>query len=73
MVIRQASGVPKGRKNAAKYLAAFIEEMKSSGFVERALKDSGQTDVAVAPPAKSGSGYEISDSGHETGGMIFRP
>ncbi len=51
MVIRQACGVPKGRKNAAKYLAAFIEEMKSSGFVERALRDSGQTDVAVAPPA----------------------
>jgi polar amino acid transport system substrate-binding protein len=51
MVIRQASGVPAGRKNAAKYLAAFIEEMKSSGFVARALKESGQTDVAVAPPA----------------------
>lgn len=52
MVIRQASGVPKGRKNAAKYLAAFIEEMKSSGFVARALKESGQPDVAVAPPAQ---------------------
>ena len=51
MVIRQASGVPAGRKNAAKYLAAFVEEMKSSGFVARALKESGQTDVAVAPPA----------------------
>jgi polar amino acid transport system substrate-binding protein len=43
--------VPAGRKNAAKYLAAFIEEMKSSGFVARALAESGQTDVAVAPPA----------------------
>lgn len=52
MVIRQASGVPAGRKNAAKYLAAFIEEMKSSGFVARALAESGQTDVAVAPTAK---------------------
>ena len=50
MVIRQASGVPRGRKYAASYLAAFIEEMKSCGFVARALKDSGQTDVAVAPP-----------------------
>jgi len=49
MVIRQASGVPKGRTNAAKYLAAFIEEMKSSGFVARALEESGQSDVAVAP------------------------
>jgi polar amino acid transport system substrate-binding protein len=52
MVIRQASGVPRGRKNAAKYLAAFIEEMKSSGFVARALEDSGQADVTVAPPAR---------------------
>jgi polar amino acid transport system substrate-binding protein len=49
MVIRQASGVPRGRRDAAKYLAAFIEEMKSSGFVARALKDSGQADVTVAP------------------------
>jgi polar amino acid transport system substrate-binding protein len=49
MVIRQASGVPAGRKHAAKYLAAFIEEMKVSGFVARALQDSGQV-AAVAPP-----------------------
>ncbi len=52
MVIRQASGVPRGRKDAANYLAAFIEEMKSSGFVARALRESGQADVAVAPPAQ---------------------
>src|SRR4051812_24376817 len=32
-VIRQASGVPRGRDQAARYLAAFIEEMKASGFV----------------------------------------
>ncbi len=38
MVIRQASGVPRGRKNAASYLAALNEEMKASGFVARALK-----------------------------------
>jgi polar amino acid transport system substrate-binding protein len=52
MVIRQASGVPRGRKLAAGYLEAFIEEMKSSGFVARALAESGQSEVAVAPPAQ---------------------
>jgi polar amino acid transport system substrate-binding protein len=49
MVIRQACGVPKARTLAARYLTDFIEEAKASGFVARALKESGQADVAVAP------------------------
>jgi polar amino acid transport system substrate-binding protein len=49
MVIRQASGVPKARSQAARYLRDFIEEAKASGFVARALKESGQGDVTVAP------------------------
>jgi polar amino acid transport system substrate-binding protein len=53
--IRQAMGTPKvdGRARAAgaKYLAAFVEDVKASGFVAEALKRSGQTAV-VAPPAK---------------------
>jgi len=49
MVIGQASGVPKGRDAAAKYLGEFIEEMKRSGFVADALKRSGVTDATVAP------------------------
>jgi polar amino acid transport system substrate-binding protein len=49
--ISQAMGTPKGRLAGAKYLAAFIEEMKASGFVADALKRSGQVAV-VAPPAK---------------------
>jgi polar amino acid transport system substrate-binding protein len=49
MVIGQAAGVPSGRENAVRYLAAFIEEMKKSGFVARALHDSGVTDATVAP------------------------
>jgi hypothetical protein len=51
MTIRQASGVPKGRPAAAAWLAAFIEDAKRSGFVERALKESGQGDVTIAPAA----------------------
>ncbi|MGZ5099028.1 MAG: hypothetical protein ACXWG9_17500, partial [Usitatibacter sp.] len=52
MVIGQASGVPKGRTGAAKYLAQFIEEAKASGFVANALRASGVTDAAVAPAAR---------------------
>jgi polar amino acid transport system substrate-binding protein len=53
--IRQAMGTPKVdgkvRTAGAKYLAAFVEDVKASGFVAEALKRSGQTAV-VAPPAK---------------------
>jgi polar amino acid transport system substrate-binding protein len=49
MVIRQASGVPKARSAALAYLAEFIVDAKKSGFVENALKESGQLDVTIAP------------------------
>jgi polar amino acid transport system substrate-binding protein len=50
MEIRQAMGCAKGRTAGAAYIRAFIEEMKSSGFVADALKRSGQHDATVAPP-----------------------
>jgi polar amino acid transport system substrate-binding protein len=50
-VIEQAMGTPKGRTAAARYLRAFVEEMKASGFVADALKRSNQPDAEVAPPA----------------------
>jgi polar amino acid transport system substrate-binding protein len=51
MEIRQAMGTPKGRGEAGeKYLHAFVEEMKASGFVADALKRSGQH-AEVAPAA----------------------
>ncbi len=49
MAIEQAMGVPKGRDVG--YLRTFVEEMKASGFVARALATSGQADAHVAPPA----------------------
>ncbi|PKU24810.1 ABC transporter substrate-binding protein [Telmatospirillum siberiense] len=49
MAIEQAMGTPRGRTAAAAYLQAFIEEMKASGFVARALAASGQDDATVAP------------------------
>ena len=52
MVIGQASGVPRGRPAAARYLREFIEEMKASGFVAKSLAASGISDATVAPPAR---------------------
>jgi polar amino acid transport system substrate-binding protein len=55
MEIRQAMGTPRvrlaGRDAAPRYLHAFVEEMKASGFVAKALERSHQPDAAVAPPA----------------------
>jgi polar amino acid transport system substrate-binding protein len=49
MEIRQAMCTRKGRDAGARYLRAFVEEMKASGFVADALKRSDQPDAAVAP------------------------
>jgi polar amino acid transport system substrate-binding protein len=51
MEIQQAMGTAKGRDAGARYLHAFVEEMKASGFVADALKRSHQPDASVAPPA----------------------
>ena len=52
MVIQQAMGLPAGRGEVARQaLAAFVEEMKASGFVERALARHGVTGASVAPAA----------------------
>lgn len=58
MVIQQAMGLPAGRgAEAQSVLAAFVEEMKSTGFVADALKRHRIEGAAVAPsqpaPAKS--------------------
>ncbi|TMJ24189.1 MAG: ABC transporter substrate-binding protein [Alphaproteobacteria bacterium] len=54
MEIRQAMGTPKlryqGREAVPRYLHGFVEEMKASGFVAKALERSNQPDAAVAPP-----------------------
>jgi polar amino acid transport system substrate-binding protein len=42
-------GTPRGREAGARYLREFIEEMKASGFVARALERSGVDGVSVAP------------------------
>ncbi len=52
MVIRQASGVPRERAECAAWLTRFIEEAKRCGFVARALAESGQSEVTIAPAAQ---------------------
>ena len=49
MVIEQAMAAPKGRPEGAGYLASFVEEMKSSGFVANALARNGIEGATVAP------------------------
>ena len=51
MEINQAMGTSKGRDAGIKYMRAFIEEMKASGFVAKALERHHVDGVAVAPPA----------------------
>ena len=51
MAIEQAMGTPRGREAGARYLRQFVEEMKASGSVARALERSGQGDAMVAPPS----------------------
>ncbi|MEO8305553.1 MAG: ABC transporter substrate-binding protein [Betaproteobacteria bacterium] len=51
MVINQAMATPKGRTAGVAYLAAFVEEMKASGFVVAALARHGIEGASIAAPA----------------------
>jgi polar amino acid transport system substrate-binding protein len=54
MVIQQAMGCPRSRgSDAAAYLAAYVEEMKASGFVRDALARHGIQGASVAPASGS--------------------
>ena len=50
MVIEQAMVTTHGPE-AVRYISALVEELKASGFVQRWLTATGQTDAIVAPPA----------------------
>jgi polar amino acid transport system substrate-binding protein len=52
MVIDQAMALPKGRPAAVRYLSAFVEDMKASGFVAAALTRHGIEGAVVAPAAR---------------------
>ena len=52
MVINQAMASQRGKEAGARYVREFIEEMKASGFVAKALERHKQTAV-VAPPGEA--------------------
>ena len=49
--VQQAAGVPKGRASAAKYLSTFIEDVKASGLVAKAIKDNNVVGLTIAAKA----------------------
>jgi polar amino acid transport system substrate-binding protein len=50
MVIHQAMAMPRGRDaGGSAYLSQFVQEMKASGFIARALQRHGVEGAAVAP------------------------
>ena len=49
--VQQAIGTPKARAAVARYLHAFVEEVKASGFVGQAIARNAVEGVSVAPPA----------------------
>ncbi len=50
--IREAMGTPLGRPAGLAYLRTFVEDMKASGFVAKALERANQPDAVIAPPAQ---------------------
>jgi polar amino acid transport system substrate-binding protein len=49
--VQQAIGTPKDRAAGAKYLRAFVEDVKASGLVAEAIARNAVPGVSVAPPA----------------------
>lgn len=48
--VQQAIGTPKSREAAARYLREFVEDVKASGLVARAISQNAVQGVSVAPP-----------------------
>jgi polar amino acid transport system substrate-binding protein len=51
--VQQAIGTPKSREAGARYLRAFVEQVKASGLVAQAIARNAVLGVSVAPPAPS--------------------
>jgi polar amino acid transport system substrate-binding protein len=51
--VQQGIGTPKGRDAGARYLQAFVEDVKSSGYVAGAIARNGVRGLTVAPSAVS--------------------
>jgi polar amino acid transport system substrate-binding protein len=53
MAVQQSIGVPKGRDAALAYLRGFVDDVKASGLVARAIEQTGARGVSVAPRASA--------------------
>jgi polar amino acid transport system substrate-binding protein len=51
--VQQAAGTPRGHDIGARYLCAFIEDIKASGLVARTIAKNRIRGLTVAPAAKS--------------------
>lgn len=51
MVIAQAMATPKERPEGARYLVAFVEDLKATGFIADSLRRNAIDGAAVAPAA----------------------
>ena len=49
--VQQAAGTPKGRPEGARYLRAFIEDIKATGLVARTIEKHHVRGLTVASPA----------------------
>jgi polar amino acid transport system substrate-binding protein len=49
--VQQAAGTPKGRPAGARYLRAFIEDVKATGLVARLVDKHHVRGLTVAAPA----------------------
>ena len=52
--VQQAAGTPKGRAAGARYLREFIEDIKATGLVARAIAKHSVRGLTVAPKAQTG-------------------
>jgi polar amino acid transport system substrate-binding protein len=50
--VQQAAGTPKGRTAGARYLREFIEEVKETGFVAKAIEKNGVRGLTVAAASR---------------------
>ena len=54
--VQQAVGTPKERTAGARYLHAFVENVKASGLMARIIEQNGVRGVSVAPPVREAEG-----------------
>ncbi len=51
MAVQQSIGSPRGRDAAARFVRDFVDDVKASGFVAKAIERHGVRGVSVAPKA----------------------